>query len=40
MIVLGVETTSDETAVSVVRGGRDVLGERLLPHGHLHGYVG
>jgi N6-L-threonylcarbamoyladenine synthase len=29
MIVLGVETTCDETAVSVVRGGRDVLGERL-----------
>lgn len=29
MIVLGVETTCDETAVSVVRDGRDVLGARL-----------
>jgi N6-L-threonylcarbamoyladenine synthase len=29
MIVLGVETTCDETAVSIVRDGRDILSEQL-----------
>lgn len=42
MIVLGVETTCDETAVSVLRDGRDVLAEELatqMVHGAFGGVV-
>jgi N6-L-threonylcarbamoyladenine synthase len=39
MIVLGVETTCDETAVSIVRDGRDILGARLATQ-HAHALFG
>lgn len=39
MIVLGVETTCDETAVSIVRDGRDILGARLATQ-HAHAVFG
>lgn len=40
MIVLGIETSCDETAVSVVRNGREILSNIILSQTDLHRYFG
>lgn len=39
-LVLGIETSCDETSASVVRGGRDILSNVIVSQGHLHGEYG
>ncbi len=39
-IVLGIETSCDETSASVVRGGREILSNVIVSQGELHGQYG
>ena len=39
-LVLGIETSCDETSASVVRGGRDILSNVIASQGDLHGEYG
>ena len=40
MLVLGLETSCDETSASVVRGGRQILSNVIVSQGELHGEYG
>ncbi|HVF53021.1 MAG TPA: tRNA (adenosine(37)-N6)-threonylcarbamoyltransferase complex transferase subunit TsaD [Actinomycetota bacterium] len=39
-LVLGIETSCDETSVAVVKGGREVLSNVIVSQGELHGEFG
>jgi N6-L-threonylcarbamoyladenine synthase len=39
-LILGIETSCDETSASVVRGGRDILSNVIVSQGELHGEYG
>ncbi len=39
-LVLGIETSCDETSASIVRGGREVLSNVIVSQGQLHGEYG
>ena len=39
-LVLGIETSCDETSASVVRGGRQILSNVISSQGELHGEYG
>jgi N6-L-threonylcarbamoyladenine synthase len=39
-LVLGIETSCDETSASVVRGSRDILSNVIVSQGELHGEYG
>ena len=39
-IVLGIETSCDETSAAVVRGGREILSNFIVSQGELHGEYG
>ncbi len=39
-LVLGIETSCDETSASVVRGGRQILSNVIVSQGELHGEYG
>jgi N6-L-threonylcarbamoyladenine synthase len=39
-LVLGIETSCDETSASVVRGGRQILSNIIVSQGELHGEYG
>jgi len=39
-LVLGIETSCDETSASVVKGGRDILSNVIVSQGELHGEYG
>lgn len=39
-LVLGLETSCDETSAAVVRGGRDILSNVIVSQGELHGEYG
>jgi N6-L-threonylcarbamoyladenine synthase len=39
-LVLGIETSCDETSASVVRGGRDIMSNVIVSQGELHGEYG
>ena len=40
MIILSVETTCDETAVALVRDGREVLTDQIFSQADLHAVYG
>jgi N6-L-threonylcarbamoyladenine synthase len=40
VLILGIETSCDETSVSVVRGGRDILSNVIASQTELHGEYG
>src|SRR5918992_3576223 len=39
-LVLGIETSCDETSAAVVRGGREILSNVIVSQGELHGEYG
>jgi N6-L-threonylcarbamoyladenine synthase len=39
-LVLGIETSCDETSASIVRGGREILSNVIVSQGELHGDYG
>ena len=39
-LVLGIETSCDETSASVVKGGREILSNVIVSQGELHGEYG
>ena len=39
-LILGIETSCDETSASVVKGGRDILSNIIVSQGELHGEYG
>src|SRR5918992_1246138 len=40
ILVLGIETSCDETSAAVVKGGREILSNIIVSQGELHGEYG